>query len=58
VRAVYDALADAASGSAASGPPGLRPTGFEAVRGPVTAAVSYAYDQQVLPRSVEFDEQC
>jgi 4,5-dihydroxyphthalate decarboxylase len=50
VLAVYDALADAVSGSA------LNPAGFAALRGPVALASRYAYEQGVLPRPVEFDE--
>jgi 4,5-dihydroxyphthalate decarboxylase len=50
VLAAYDALADAAARSA------TRPVGFDALRAPVTAAARYAYEQQVLPRRVEFDE--
>ncbi|WP_217169371.1 hypothetical protein [Streptomyces sp. AC512_CC834] len=66
VLAVYDALADAAASSASAaasaadrqtaGPVSLSPVGFAALRGPVTAASRYAYEQEVLPRRVEFDE--
>jgi 4,5-dihydroxyphthalate decarboxylase len=54
VLAVYDALAAAAAPTA--DPVDLNPVGFDALRGPVTEASRYAYQQQVLPRPVEFDE--
>ncbi|WP_344860696.1 hypothetical protein [Amycolatopsis ultiminotia] len=57
VLAVYDALAEAA---AATGPAPasveFNPVGFTALRGPFTTAARYAFEQQVLPRLVEFDE--
>lgn len=57
VLAVYDALAEAAATSApAAGPVNLSPVGFDGLRGPVTDAARYAYEQGVLPRRVEFDE--
>ncbi|NKQ53172.1 hypothetical protein HFP15_09785 [Amycolatopsis sp. K13G38] len=51
VLAVYDALAEAITG-----PAELNPVGFEALRAPVTRVARYAYEQEVLPRRVEFDE--
>ncbi|KWX23993.1 hypothetical protein AFM11_11530 [Mycolicibacterium wolinskyi] len=56
VLAVYDALARAVSGLPANGSVNLNPVGFNGLRGPITAAARYAYEQQVLPRPVEFDE--
>lgn len=56
VLAVYDALADAASGTAGSGVVDMSPVGFDALRAPVSAAARYAHEQQILPRLVEFDE--
>jgi hypothetical protein len=50
VLAVYDALAEATASAE------LSPVGFAALRGPVTAAARYAFEQEVLPRPVEFDE--
>ncbi|MFD4195297.1 hypothetical protein [Amycolatopsis thermoflava] len=50
VLAVYDALAAKQAGAE------LSPVGFQALRGPITAAARYAYEQEVLPRRVEFDE--
>ncbi|MBB4683987.1 hypothetical protein [Amycolatopsis jiangsuensis] len=54
VLAVYDALA--AATAATAGPVNLKPVGFEALRGPVTEVARYAWEQQVLPRPVTFDE--
>jgi 4,5-dihydroxyphthalate decarboxylase len=57
VLAVYDALRDAvATTSPATAPVNLTPVGFDALRAPVTQAATYAYQQGVLPRPVEFDE--
>ncbi|GAB3348597.1 substrate-binding domain-containing protein [Amycolatopsis echigonensis] len=52
VLAIYDALA----AEVRRDPAGLSPAGFEALRGPVTEVARYAFDQQVLPRAVSFDE--
>ncbi|GHF71324.1 4,5-dihydroxyphthalate decarboxylase [Amycolatopsis bartoniae] len=57
VLAVYDALAEAAAATGPVPPPvELNPVGFAALRGPVSEAARYAYEQGVLPRPVEFDE--
>ncbi|MBR7826691.1 hypothetical protein KDK95_10285 [Actinospica sp. MGRD01-02] len=60
ILAAYDALREAAAaGKSAAGkqePVDLAPAGFSALRGPVTQAAIYAYEQGVLPRPVQFDE--
>jgi 4,5-dihydroxyphthalate decarboxylase len=57
VLSVYDALREAAAATGpAPAPVELNPVGFAALRGPVTQAATYAYEQGVLPRRVEFDE--
>jgi len=57
VLAMYDALTEAAAATGpAPAPVNLNPVGFGALRGPITAAARYAFEQQVLPRRVEFDE--
>lgn len=57
ILAVYDALAEAAAAKGpAPAPVDLNPVGFAALRGPFTAAANYAFEQEVLPRRVEFDE--
>ncbi|MGI5452390.1 hypothetical protein ACQEWB_04240 [Streptomyces sp. CA-249302] len=50
VLAAYDALCGAA------GAAGSHPVGFAALRGPVAQAAAYALDQEVLPRTVDFDD--
>lgn len=55
ILAAYDVLREAAA-TAASEPVDLTPAGFAALRGPVTQAAIYAYEQGVLPRPVSFDE--
>ncbi|GAA1031443.1 ABC transporter substrate-binding protein [Amycolatopsis albidoflavus] len=52
VLAIYDALA----AQVRTGPAELNPVGFEGLRGPVTEVARYAFEQQVLPRAVSFDE--
>jgi 4,5-dihydroxyphthalate decarboxylase len=57
VLSVYDAVRETAvATSAAPAPVELTPVGFAALRGPVTQAATYAYEQGVLPRPVGFDE--
>ncbi|KPI11558.1 hypothetical protein OK074_2890 [Actinobacteria bacterium OK074] len=57
VLAAYDALrAVTVAQQKASGPVDFAPAGFAALRGPVTQAAAYAYEQGVLPRPVDFDE--
>jgi 4,5-dihydroxyphthalate decarboxylase len=57
ILAVYDALHEAAAATGpAPAPVELTPVGLAALRGPVTQAATYAYEQGVLPRRVEFDE--
>ncbi|KOU69138.1 hypothetical protein ADK57_14100 [Streptomyces sp. MMG1533] len=50
ILAAYDAM------RAAAGPADVDPTGFAALRGPVTRAAAYALEQEVLPRPVDFDD--
>jgi 4,5-dihydroxyphthalate decarboxylase len=45
ICAVYDALRELAD-----------PVGFDALRDPITRAATYALEQEVLPRPVDFDE--
>ena len=61
---MYDALAEqlarrndsAASGRTDGGDPPLFPFGFEALRPAVTAAARYAWEQELLPRPIDYDE--
>jgi 4,5-dihydroxyphthalate decarboxylase len=65
VCAAYDALASvlAAPRHGATRPgeefasePNVAPVGFAALRAPFTRAAQYAFEQELLPRRVEFDE--
>ncbi|WP_072802566.1 hypothetical protein [Rhodococcoides yunnanense] len=57
VLAVYDALAESvAARDTNSNAVALNPVGFDGLRGPITDASRYAYEQGLLPRPVDFDE--
>lgn len=55
---MYDAIAERLEARKTEGAPGvpLEPYGFEALRPAVTAAAQYAWEQELLPRPVEYDE--
>ncbi|WP_423183501.1 hypothetical protein [Arthrobacter sp. NyZ413] len=56
VLGLYDAVSEQLEArKTGSGIP-LEPYGFEALRPAVTAAASYAWEQELLPRPVEYDE--
>ncbi|MQY19679.1 hypothetical protein [Nocardia macrotermitis] len=56
ICAIYDGMRDAVEESSASGAAQRDSAGFEALRGPISAAADFAFEQQVLPRRVDFDE--
>lgn len=56
VCAIYDAMSAAAAAGPAAGAVNPHPVGFEALRGPVSLAATYALEQEVLPRRVDFGE--
>ncbi|WP_067670409.1 hypothetical protein [Nocardia miyunensis] len=56
ICAVYDAMREVVSESAASGAAQRDSAGFEALRGPISEAAAFALEQQVIPRPVDFDE--
>lgn len=56
VLAMYDAMSAVAARNRPAGAADPNPVGFEALRAPVTRAARYAWEQEVLPRPVEFDE--
>lgn len=54
---VYDAIAETLRGRRAStGGPASEPFGFAAMRPAVSAAAQFAWEQELLPRKVEYDE--
>ncbi|KHL02970.1 hypothetical protein LK10_11150 [Sinomonas humi] len=55
---MYDAIAERLEARKSDGAPGvpLEPYGFAALRPAVTAAAKYAWEQELLPRPVEYDE--
>lgn len=55
---MYDAIAQRLEARKTDGAPGvpLEPYGFAALRPAVTAAAKYAWEQELLPRPVEYDE--
>ncbi len=56
ICAMYDAMRTVLDATRAPGPVDTTPCGFEALRGPVSRAAIYAFDQDVLSRPVTFDE--
>ena len=53
---IYDALSAELAAERSDGPVDLVPVGFQALRGPIDRAAKFAFEQEILPRSVEFDE--
>jgi len=56
VLAVYDAIAATLEERQTGGGPIMEPVGFAALRPAFTAAATYAWEQDLLPRKVDYDE--